>query len=323
MENQIEIYQSPDGQTQIDVNFEKETAWMSQKQMAELFAVDVRTINEHLVNIYKTKELSKELTIRKIRIVQKEGHRSVSRNVDFYNLDVIIGIGYRVNSSRATQFRQWATQRLKDYLIQGYAINEKRLAQKQQEIHILKDGIRILSRAIEEKVDSQDNLWLSQFAKGLELLDDYDHESLDQKGTSTQKARYPSIEDYQQIIHMMKADFDSGIFGKEKDEGFQSSVIQISKGFDEEDFYPTLEEKAATLLYLVIKNHSFVDGNKRIAAACFLLFLKENSLLTTRHGGLILSNEALASLTLFVAASKPEEMETVKRLIISVLNRNQ
>ena len=136
MENQIEIYQSPDGQTQINVSFEKETAWMSQKQMAELFAVDVRTINEHLVNIYKTKELSKELTIRKIRIVQKEGHRSVSRNVDFYNLDVIIGIGYRVNSSRATQFRQWATQRLKDYLVQGYAINEKRLAQKQQEIQL-------------------------------------------------------------------------------------------------------------------------------------------------------------------------------------------
>ncbi len=323
MENQIEIYQSNDGQTQIEVKFREETIWLTQKQIASLFGTEIPAINKHTKNIYKDGELKADLTVSKMEIVQFEGLRKVSRKLDVYNLDMILSIGYRVNSSRATQFRQWATQRLKDYLVQGYAINEKRLAQKQQEIHILKDGIRILSRAIEDKVDSQDNLWLSQFAKGLELLDDYDHESLDQKGTSTQKARYPSVEDYQKIIHMMKADFDSGIFGKEKDEGFQSSVVQISKGFGEEDFYPTLEEKAATLLYLVIKNHSFVDGNKRIAAACFLLFLKENSLLTTTHGGLILSNEALASLTLFVAASKPEEMETVKRLIISVLNRNQ
>jgi death-on-curing family protein len=140
---------------------------------------------------------------------------------------------------------------------------------------------------------------------------------------STHKATYPELTDYRKIVEKMKADFESAVFGKEKDDSFQSSVAQIGKGFDNEDFYPTIEEKAATLIYLIIKNHSFVDGNKRIAAACFLLFLKKNNLLNTREGNPIISNEALASLTLFVAASKPDEMETVKKLVISVLNRNQ
>lgn len=240
-----------------------------------------------------------------------------------YNLDVIISVGYRVKSPLGTKFRQWATQRLKDYLVQGYSINEKRLAQKQQEVQTLKDGIRILSRAIEEKAIDLDFPWLHQFSKGLELLDDYDHEQLDPKGISTQKAIYPELAEYREIVELMRADFESGVFGKEKDDSFQGSVAQIGKGFGEEDFYPSIEEKAATLLYLVIKNHSFVDGNKRIAAACFLLFIEKNGLLNTNNGGLIISNEALASLTLFVAASKPEEMETAKKLIISVLNRNQ
>lgn len=207
-------------------------------------------------------------------------------------------------------------------MIQGYAINKKRLEQKQLEVQTLKDGIRILSRAIEEKIGDSHLEWLSQFAKGLELLDDYDHEKLDAKGLSKQQAVYPDIQEYQEVVKVMKKDFESGVFGKEKDGSFQSAISQIGKGFGGEDFYPSLEEKAATLLYLIVKNHGFVDGNKRIAAACFLLFLEKNQMLYNRDGEAIISNDALASLTLFVAASKPEEMDTVKKLVISVLNRN-
>lgn len=291
--------------------------------MADLFQTTVPNINMHIKNVYEEKELAEEATIKDFLIVRMEGQREVKRSQKFYNLDVIISIGYRIKSQVATQFRQWATQRLKDYLVQGYTINEKRLAQKQQEVQTLKDGIRILSRAIEGKIGETGLEWLNQFAIGLELLDDYDHEQLDAKGVTKRPAVYPEMDDYQQVIDTMKADFDSAVFGKEKDDSFKSAITQITKGFGDEDFYPSIEEKAATLLYLIVKNHGFVDGNKRIAAACFLLFLEKNGLLYANNRQSIISNEALASLTLFVAASKPDEMETVKKLVISVLNRNQ
>lgn len=323
MNSQIEIYQAGDGQTRIEVTFEQDTVWLTQKMMADLFQTTVPNINMHVKNVFEEAELSEEATIKDFLIVRKEGQREVKRNQKFYNLDVIISIGYRIKSQVATRFRQWATQRLKDYLVQGYVINEKRLAQKQQEVQTLKDGIRILSRTIEGKIGDTGLEWLDQFAVGLELLDDYDHEQLDAKGVTKRSAVYPEMDDYQQVIDAMKADFDSAVFGKEKDGSFQSAVAQIAKGFGDEDFYPSIEEKATTLLYLIVKNHGFVDGNKRIAAACFLLFLEKNGLLYAKDGQIIISNEALASLTLFLAASKPAEMETVKKLIISVLNRNQ
>lgn len=271
-----------------------------------LYLVKSDTIGLHLRNIYKDEELDEISTTEDFSVVQEEGKRKVNRIIKFYNLDAIISVGYRVNSKRGIQFRQWATQRLKDYLVQGYAINEKRLAQKQQEVQTLKDGIRILSRAIEQKAEDQNLDWLNHFAKGLELLDDYDHENLDKKGLSKRPAKYPELSDYQKVILAMKSDFESGVFGKEKDGSFESAVSQISKGFDEEDFYPTLEEKAATLLYLIVKNHAFVDGNKRIAAACFLFFLQSNDLLHNSEGISIISNDALASLTLFIASSNPD-----------------
>ncbi|SFW23859.1 RhuM family protein [Cellulophaga fucicola] len=305
----------------VEVRLDNDTIWLNQKQMAELFDKDSDTIGLHLKNIFKTKELDKKATTEKYSVVQTEGNRQVNRNILFYNLDAIISVGYRVNSKRGTQFRIWATQTLKDHLVKGYTINEKRLAQKEQEVQILKNGINILSRAIEEK--SADNEWLAVFAKGLSLLDDYDHEQLDAKGLTKRKADYPNLEDYQKLINQMLAEFDSDVFGKEKDKSFQSSVAQIAKGFGEDDFYPTLEEKATMLLYLIVKNHSFVDGNKRIAAACFLKFLQQNNMLFNTKKQPIISNDTLASLTLFIASSKPEEMETVKRLVISVLNRNK
>ena len=237
---EIEIYRAQDNQTEIKVRFKRETIWLTQLQMAELFDKDVRTINEHIRNIYKTGELEANPTIRNFRIVRQEGQRKIRRNIDHYNLDMIISVGYRVNSKRGTQFRQWATQRLKDYLVQGYVINEKRLEQKKQEVRRLKTGIQILSRAIEEKAEFDGYEWLQQYAIGLELLDDYDHERLDTKGLSKRKAKFPKLSEYRALVEQMKAEFDSGVFGKEKDDSFQSSVGQISKGFGDEDFYPTL-----------------------------------------------------------------------------------
>ncbi len=323
IKNQIEIYQAQDGSTQIDVQLEEETVWLTQAQMAVLFNKGRTTITEHISNVFKEGELIEEMVCRDFRHTTQHGAikgKTQSKNVKYYNLDVIISVGYRVKSKQGTQFRIWANKILKDYLVKGYALNEKRLAQKEQEVKLLKDGIHILSRAIEEKIE--DNQWLTVFTKGLSLLDDYDHEQLDTKGLTTKEVNYPSLTDYQELINEMMTEFDSDVFGKEKDKSFQSSIAQIGKGFGEADFYPTLEEKAAMLLYLVVKNHSFVDGNKRIAAACFLKFLQQNDMLFNSHKQPIISNDTLASLTLFIAASKPEEMQTVTRLVISVLNRN-
>jgi death-on-curing family protein len=247
----------------------------------------------------------------------------VERNIESYNLDVIISVGYRVKSKRGTQFRMWANQVIKDHLVKGYSINKKRLEQTEQEIKFLRSGIQIVSRAIEEKSSEKGLEWLNRFATGLALLDDYDHENLDAKGLTTRKAVYPKRREYQALIDQMKQEFDSDIFGLEKDQSFESAIAQISKGFGENDFYPSLEEKAATLLYLIVKNHAFTDGNKRIAAACFLMFLEYNDILIDKTGSTVISNEALASLTLFIAASRAEEMETVKKLTVSILNRNK
>lgn len=315
--NQIQIYTSREGQTQIEVQFDGDTVWLSQDQLGILFERDQSVISRHLTNVFKEGELVKECNMQKMHIANSD------RPVSLYSLDVIISVCYRVKSIRGTQFRQWATQRLKDYLIEGVAINEKRLEQKNKEIQVLHDGIRILSRAIEDQVNKYEKYtWLHQFHLGLQLLDDYDHESLDSKGNNNQTAFYPSLWEYMDLVNIMRIEFNSGLFGKEKDGGFDSAINQIRQGFGEQDVYLTIEEKAAMLLYLVVKNHAFVDGNKRIAAACFLLFLERNGLLFTSKGLTIINNEALASLTLFVAASNPQEMETVKKLLISVLNRS-
>lgn len=324
-QNQIVIYQSEDGQSRIDVQVQDESVWLTQSQLVELFDSSKANISEHIKNIFDSGELDLLATVRDFRTVQKEGNRDVTRNRKHYNLDVIISVGYRVNTKRGVQFRIWANTVLKDYLVRGYALNEKRLEQKEQEVKLLKDGIHILSRSISKSIEekSSDDKLLEVFAKGLNLLDDYDHEQLDDKGLTKTNAKFPSLKDYQDLIDVMLADFESDVFGKEKDKSFESAIAQIGKGFGDEDFYPSLEEKAATLLYLIVKNHAFVDGNKRIAAACFLKFLEQNNMLYNNETQPIISNDTLASLTLFVASSKPGEMETVKKLIISVLNRNK
>lgn len=319
----IEIYKTVSGETEIEVNLDEDTVWASENDLIALFGKSRRTIGYHIKNIYAEGELDKNSTWRNFRQVQKEGLRDVIREISLYNLDLIISVGFRVNSKEGILFRIWAANVLKNHLVEGFSLNEKRLREKEMEVEILKSGIQIVNRALEEKANHEGFEYLRLFAQGLTLLDDYDHENLDEKGFTHIPAIYPELYEYNYLIDEMKTEFNSDIFGLEKDKSFESAVAQISKGYKDSDFYPSVEEKATTLLYLIVKNHAFTDGNKRIGAACFLMFLQRNKLLTNEIGKLIISNEALASLTLFIASSKPEEMETVKKLVISILNRNR
>ena len=320
MNNQIEIYKTPDGNTEIEVQFDKDTVWLNQNQITELFLRDRTVITKHINNVFNEGELDKKSNEHFLRIANSD------KPVAFYNLDVIISVGYRVKSKRGTQFRQWATQRLRDYLVLGYAINQKRLEEHNLELQHLKTGIAILRRAIAHQAQNLNDAehlagLLDQFSGGLSLLDDYDHETLDNTGKTKRNAVIIAAAEYQNLIDAMRSEFSSDLFGKEKDTGFESSIRQIHQSFGGTEMYPSVEEKAAMLLYLIVKNHSFIDGNKRIAAACFLYFLERNSLLYHKSGETIISNEALASLTLFIAVSKPVEMQTVKQVAISLLNR--
>lgn len=323
MEKQIEIFKSKDNQIELNVQFDEDTVWLTQEQMELLFQTTKQNVSLHIKNIFEEGELTDVSTVKESLTVRTEGNRKVQRKIQFYNLDVIISVGYRVKSQRGTQFRQWATQRLKDYLVQGYTINEKRLAQKQQEVEYLKTGIRILNRAFEQQATEEDSQMLRVFARGLALLDDYDHQTLETKGKTVKETVFPTFDEYMELIHTMYSDFASDVFAQPKDESFHSSINQIAQSFGGVDLYPTIEEKAANLLYYITKNHSFVDGNKRIAAACFLYFMEKNKTLYKTDGTPIISNEALAALTLFIATSKTEEVDTVKNLIISILNADK
>ncbi|MDD3641361.1 MAG: virulence protein RhuM/Fic/DOC family protein [Atribacterota bacterium] len=273
-ENEIIIYTTEDGKETFEVNLKEETVWLSQRQMAELFEKDVRTINEHIGNIYKEKELHKDSTIRKFRIVQKEGNRLVERERHCYNLDVIISVGYRVNSKRGTQFRIWATNVLKNYLIQGYSINQKRLQENQAKIKELQKTARMIERLLLQKnLESVEATGLLQvildYQKALHLLDEYDHQELQIKEITTQEKFKLTYEKARKELSNLKDYYSSGLFGLEKDQSFSGSIGAIYQSFDGKEVYPSIEEKAAHLLYFVVKNHSFVDGNKRIAASLF------------------------------------------------------
>lgn len=224
--SEIKIFQAKDNQVEVSVQLDNETVWLNRNQLAALFDRDIKTIGKHINNVFKEEELSKEATVAKYATVQKEGDREVTREVEHYNLDVIISVGYRVKSQRGTQFRIWANSILKDYFVKGYAINQKRLEEKEQEVQVLKNGIQILSRGVGKVIEeiAENNHWLKVFAKGLSLLDDYDHEQLDAKGLTIKEVDYPSLEDYQELIDQMMTEFDSDIFGKEKDKSFQSSI---------------------------------------------------------------------------------------------------
>lgn len=322
---EIIIYTSEDGKILLDTKLENNTIWLTQKDMAELFGVKTPAINKHLNNIYQEGELSQDVTISILEIVQKEGKRNVKRQTAFYNLDAIISVGYRVNSSRATKFRIWATNVLKEYLTQGYAINKKLLIDKQEKIQTLQTTVSLLTRSLTNQIESLEEAQqvakiLDNFAKGLDLLDNFDHKTLDKQGSTQKEAVIIPVNEFLSVINEMKSEFASDVFANPKDDSFESSVNQIYQTFGGNDCYSTLEEKAAMLLYLITKNHSFSDGNKRIAASCFLYFLEKNGILY-RNNLPIIDNGTLFALTVLIAESNPKEMETMKQIVVSVLNR--
>jgi len=325
--NEIIIYTTPDGKETFEVNLKKDTVWLSQKQMAELFEKDVRTVNEHIGNIYKEKELIKSSTIRNFRIVQKEGNRQVERIRNCYNLDVIISVGYRVKSQRGTQFRIWATHVLKEHLIKGYTINEKRMREDRAKLKEFQKTSRIMERLLQNKVlDSTEATGLLKvildYQKALHLLDEYDLQKLEIKKVTTQEKFKISYQKARYELEQLKNHYPSGLFGLEKDQSFSGSIGAIYQTFDEKDLYPSIEEKAAHLLYFVVKNHSFIDGNKRIAASLFLWFLNENGILYKEDGSKRLADNALVALTLLIAESRAEEKDTIVKVIVNLINKN-
>ena len=327
---EIVIYTSEDGTVSLDTKLENETIWLTQKQMAELFGVKTPAISKHLKNIFNEGELKEEVVISILETTTKHGAikgKTQKSITQFYNLDAIISVGYRVNSSRATQFRIWATDVLKKYLTQGYAINNKMLKAQNAKIVNLQQTISLLSRSIQNQIETVDDAQnvakiLDNFAKGLDLLDNFDHKTLDDKGCTQKPAVKISEKEYLNIIDKMKSEYASDVFANPKDGSFASSINQIYQTFDGKDCYPTLEEKAAMLLYLITKNHSFSDGNKRIAASCFLYFLDKNNMLY-RDNLPIIDSRTLFALTLLIAESKPEEMDIMKQIVISVLNNTR
>ena len=314
--NSIIIYQPHADQPAIDVRLEGETVWLSQRQMGELFDVDVRTISEHLSNVFSSGELEKEATIRKFRIVRREGTRDVTRSVEHYNLDAIISVGYRVKSATATQFRIWATKRLREYLVQGYSINQQRLEQ-------LGQIVEVMARADNHLVAGTGEV-LAAYLPSLQALRDYDEGTLSASESAGNTPVWQLTHaDAQAIIARTRSEFPQDrLFGLENGDKLKSVVATIYQSFAGEDLYRTTEQKAANLLYLMVKDHPLVDGNKRSAAALFIEFLSRNNLLFSADGTPLVSNNALAAMTLMVAMSNPQEKDLmvalVERLISSV-----
>lgn len=318
---QIIIYQSEDGQTRLDVQLKEETVWLTQKQMAFLFEKGVPAINEHIKNIYKEGELLENSTIRKFRIVQQEGNRQVKRNIDHYNLDVIISVGYRVKSKRGTQFRIWANQIIKDYLVKGYVLNEKRLGEAKERLEEISGNLKLMGRILKQKTlsASENQAFLnliSDYSFALDLLDKYDHQKVDNPKSTVKDIYRITVKDALTALNNLKHKTNaSDLFAKPKDKSFDSSLSTIYQTFDGKELYPALEDKAAHLLYFVVKNHSFVDGNKRIGAFLFIWFLDRNKALLDKNGFQRISNETLIALTILVAESKPDEKEIIIKLI--------
>jgi prophage maintenance system killer protein len=320
MNSSLEIYRS-EGETQIDVRFENETVWLSLNQISSMFARDKSVVSRHLKNIYSSGELDQNSTVAKNATVQIEGGRQVIRELEFYNLDVIISIGYRVNSKVGTHFRQWATQRLKDYLIKGYAVNQDRLSQLQQSFQLIREAAiseDFSKSQVKEIIDV-----LADYAIGLDILDGYDKQNLELGKVQPNPVFQISYQEAKLAIEELRIKFGgSALFGNEKDDSFKSSISTINQTFDGKELYPSVEEKAAHLLYFVVKNHSFTDGNKRIAAWIFIWYLAKNNNLLNSKGNPKVANNALATITLMVALSKPEEKELMVLVIVNSINKD-
>ena len=329
MNSKIVIYQTEDGKTSVDVRMDGDTVWLSQAQMAELFQKDRTVIGRHISNIFKEGELDESLVCANFAHTKDYGRRegfTQTKNVVLYNLDVIISVGYRVKSQRGTQFRIWANKVLKEYLVKGYAINKTLTEQRYTE---LKQLVSVLGRTVkaQESLASDEAFGLvevvADYAYALDTLDKYDYQQLAVEQTTNEEKFHATYEGAMQAIENLKAKFGgSEWFGNEKDDSFKSSIGQIYQTFGGQDLYPSVEEKAAMLLYLVTKNHSFSDGNKRIAATLFLWFMAGNGILYNLDGTKRIADNTLVALTLMIAESRTEEKDVMVKVVVNLINRN-
>ncbi|EFC67952.1 virulence protein RhuM/Fic/DOC family protein [Prevotella sp. oral taxon 317] len=324
--NQIVIYQSEDGQTQVDVRLENETVWLTQAQMVELFQTTKQNVSLHVGNVFREGELEQESTVKEYLTVQNEGERKVSRKVKYYNLDVIISVGYRVKSKRGTAFRIWANKVLKQYLMKGYAVNER---MHKEQIGELRQLVGMLGRTIQNQPllsnDETDALFkvVTDYTYALDTLDNYDYERLTINKTTKEEPFHATYDNAMEAIKGLREKFGGSVlFGHEKDNSFKSSIGQIYQTFGGEELYPSVEEKAAMLLYLVTKNHSFSDGNKRIAATLFLWFLNGNHILYHPDGSKRIADSTLVALTLMIAESRTEEKDVMVKVVVNLINKN-
>lgn len=321
----IKIYLLADGKTEINVQLDNETVWLNLNQIVDLFERDKSVISRHINNIFKEEELQKNSVVAKNATTASDGK---TYQVDYYNLDVIISVGYRIKSKRGTQFRIWANQIIKEYLIKGYSINEKRLSQHNEQLKELQESVKILGNVLNYKVLTNDESTgllkiISDYAYALDILDQYDYQRLEIRDITEKETFHLTYEEaIQQILTTKKAHGNSDLFGHEKDDSFKSSISTIYQTFDGQDLYPSIEEKAANLLYFITKNHSFSDGNKRIAAFLFLYFLERNGILFDKNGSKRIADNTLVALTLMIAVSKPEEKDTMTKVVVNLINRN-
>jgi prophage maintenance system killer protein len=328
MENQIVIYQTDNGQTVIDVRLENETVWLTQAQMAELFQKDRTVIGRHIRNVFKEGELDEKVVCANFAHTTQHGAikgKQQRQEVVLYNLDVIISVGYRVKSQRGVQFRQWANKVLKDYLLKGYAVNEKI---RRRQIGELRQLVQMVGRTLQNQplLNNDENQALFDivvdYTYALDTLDDYDYQRLGVKETTQEEKFQATYDNAMQAIEALREKFGgSSLFGNEKDDSFKSSIGQIYQTFGGVDLYPSVEEKAAMLLYLVTKNHSFSDGNKRIAATLFLWFLNNNGILYREDGSKRIADNTLVALTLMIAESKPEEKDVMVKVVVNLINQ--
>jgi len=323
-ESLIEIYQIENGSTEIQVKLENETVWLSLNQITELFERDKSVISRHVNNIFKEKELDRNSVVAKNATTAADGK---IYQVDYFNLDVIISVGYRIKSQRGTQFRIWANRILKDYLIKGFSINQQRLAQETEKLKELQHAVKILGNIIsQQQLTNDESLGLlkiiSDYAYALDILDRYDYQTLEITETSgKEKYRLTYEEAMRQVNWTKKVYGNSNLFGNQKDESFRSSIATIYQTYNGIDLYPSIEEKAANLLYFITKNHSFTDGNKRIAAFLFLYFMERNGVLYDQLGNKRIADNTLVALTLMIAVSKTEEKDTMVKVIVNLINK--
>lgn len=321
-EQQVRIFTSSDGQAQLEVALDQETVWLSQAQMGELFGKDVRTVNEHIGNVFEEGELEKEPTIRKFRIVRHEGKRQVQREIDHYNLDMVISVGYRVKSQRGVQFRRWATGILKDHLVQGYTLNQRRLTERGIEFE---QAVNLLSRTLTNQglVSNEGEAVarvISDYARSWSLLQGYDDQQLAEVGINQSNMQPLELNEAVEAIGELKRTLitkgeATELFGQLRGDGLTSALATIEQGFGDELFYPNIATRAAHLLYFVIKNHPLADGNKRCGSFLFLWYLRRNAALLAKPVEQLINDNTLVALALLVAESLPDQKTLMIRLI--------